>query len=48
MHIYSWESREPPFFSIDIYTCKSFKEESVIKFTKDFFDNNLIELSWES
>ena len=45
MHIYSWESREPPFFSIDIYTCKSFEEESVIKFTKDFFGNNLIELS---
>ena len=45
MHIYSWESREPPFFSIDIYTCKSFEEESVVKFTKDFFGNNLIELS---
>ena len=45
IHIYSWESRKPPFFSIDIYTCKSFEEESVIKFTKDFFGNNLIELS---
>ena len=45
IHIYSWGTRVPPFFSIDIYTCKSFKEESVIKFTKDFFGKNLIELS---
>ena len=48
MHVYSWESRTPPFFSIDIYTCRAFKEESVIEFTKDFFSNNLIELSWGS
>ena len=45
IHIYSWGARTPPFFSIDIYTCKDFKEESVVEFTKGFFGNNLIELS---
>jgi len=47
IHIYSWHNRKPPFFSIDIYTCKAFKEEDVVKFTKEFFNDNLIELSWE-
>ena len=47
MHIYSWGSRKPPFFSIDIYTCRAFEEEDVVKFTRDFFNDNLIELSWK-
>ena len=46
IHIYAWDARKPPFFSIDIYTCKSFKEEDVAKFTKDFFGDNLIDLEW--
>jgi len=46
IHIYSWDTRTPPFFSIDIYTCKDFEEKSVTDFSKDFFSNNLIELSW--
>ena len=45
MHIYGWDNRKPPFFSIDIYTCKDFKEKRVVEFTKGFFGNNLIELS---
>ena len=45
IHIYSWGTRTPPFFSIDIYTCKDFEENHVIDFTKAFFSNNLIELS---
>jgi S-adenosylmethionine decarboxylase len=45
IHIYSWGTRVPPFFSIDIYTCKDFEEKSVIDFSKDFFSDNLIELS---
>jgi S-adenosylmethionine decarboxylase len=45
IHIYSWGTRTPPFFSIDIYTCKDFEENHVVDFTKAFFGNNLIELS---
>jgi S-adenosylmethionine decarboxylase len=47
IHIYSWGKHSPPFFSIDIYTCKDFSKEDVIKYTKDFFGQNLIELSWK-
>ena len=46
IHIYSWGTRVPPFFSIDIYTCKDFEENHVIDFTKVFFGDKLIELSW--
>ena len=46
IHIYAWDDRNPPFFSIDIYTCKAFKEEEVSRFTKDFFGDNLIDLEW--
>jgi S-adenosylmethionine decarboxylase len=45
IHIYSWEARKPPFFSIDIYTCKVFNELSVIGFTRWFFGKNLKELT---
>ena len=48
MHVYGWDNRRPPFFSIDIYTCKAFSEEDVVKFTRNFFDTNLIELVWKS
>ena len=45
IHIYSWDKHTPPFFSIDIYTCKVFNELDVVKFTKDFFGSNLQELT---
>ena len=47
MHIYSWEHRDPKFFSIDIYTCKKFNPISVVCFTDEFFEDNLIKLSWK-
>ena len=46
IHIYAWDDRKPPFFSIDIYTCKAYKEEEDSRFTKDFFGDNLIDLEW--
>ena len=48
MHIYSWDNRDPKFFSIDIYTCKTFKALDVVVHATDFFDeDNLIKLSWK-
>jgi len=47
MHIYSWDRRQPPFFSIDIYTCKEFDPNHVVAFTHEFFGDNLIKLSWK-
>ena len=47
MHIYSWEDREPKFFSIDIYTCKAFEIDDAIKYTQKFFGDNLIDLVWK-
>ena len=46
MHIYSWDNRTPPFFSIDIYTCKAFNPDHVLAFTQEFFGSNLIKLTW--
>jgi S-adenosylmethionine/arginine decarboxylase-like enzyme len=34
-HFYAWEN--PIFFSVDIYTCKSFSAEAAVAFTKSFF-----------
>ena len=47
MHIYTWEKNEdrPNFFSIDIYTCKGFDIESVLKFTYSSFP--IQELTWK-
>ena len=47
MHIYSWDDRDPKFFSIDIYTCKSFDPMDVARFTEEFFEDNLIKLTWK-
>lgn len=47
MHIYGWDHRSPKFFSIDIYTCKSFNPEHVINYTKEFFGDNLIDVAWK-
>ena len=46
MHIYGWDNRSPKFFSIDIYTCKSFDPQHVINYTQEFFGDNLIKLVW--
>ena len=47
MHIYGWDDRTPPFFSIDIYTCKYFDPLSVIEYTKTFFNEQLLDLVWK-
>ena len=47
MHIYGWDNRKPPFFSIDIYTCKSFDNKVVVRYTEEFFGDNLIKLVWK-
>ena len=47
MHIYAWDKRTPKFFSIDLYTCKPFKEIDAIDFTKQFFGDNLIKIVWK-
>ena len=47
MHIYSWDDRDPSFFSIDIYTCKEFDVDQAIEYTQDFFGNDLIDLVWK-
>jgi hypothetical protein len=35
-HFYAWE-KPLLFFSVDIYTCKSFDHDKVLAFTTDFF-----------
>lgn len=35
-HFYAWDV-PILFFSVDIYTCKAFKVEDAVKFTKDYF-----------
>jgi len=47
MHIYSWDHRSPKFFSIDIYTCKSFDPMDAIRYSEEFFGDNLIKLTWK-
>ena len=47
MHVYSWNVRDPKFFSVDIYTCKKFDPARAIVFTINFFKKNLIELTWK-
>ena len=47
LHIYSWDNREPKFFSIDIYTCKKFDPTDALRYTEEFFGDNLIQLAWK-
>ena len=47
MHIYSWDDRKPPFFSIDIYTCKKFNPEIALTYTREFFGEQLQDISWK-
>ena len=44
MHIYSWDDHNPSFFSVDIYTCRSFDPEVALAYTREFFGDNLIKL----
>lgn len=36
-HFYAWE-QPTLFFSVDIYTCKSFEPDDAVTFTRHFFD----------
>jgi S-adenosylmethionine/arginine decarboxylase-like enzyme len=36
-HFYAWE-RPLLFFSVDIYTCKSFEPDAAVEFTRHFFE----------
>ena len=47
LHIYSWDNREPKFFSIDMYTCKKFDPADALRYTEEFFGDNLIQLTWK-
>lgn len=47
IHIYSWDRRTPKFFSVDIYTCKDFDPEDAVRYTVEFFGDNLIKLAWK-
>ena len=47
MHVYAWDDRKPPFFSVDIYTCKSFNPEHAVNYTKEFLGENLISIAWK-
>ena len=47
MHVYAWDNRKPPFFSIDIYTCTAFPPEDAVHYTEEFFGDNLIGLAWK-
>jgi S-adenosylmethionine decarboxylase len=47
MHIYGWDNHNPVFFSVDIYTCKTFEAQEVVKFTKEFFGDRLLDIVWK-
>jgi S-adenosylmethionine decarboxylase len=46
MHIYTWDNRLPKFFSVDIYTCKEFDPMDAVRYTEEFFKDNLIKITW--
>jgi hypothetical protein len=41
-HFYAWDQPRL-FFSVDIYTCKAFRVEDAIEYTKKFFNINHVE-----
>lgn len=47
MHVYAWDNRTPKFFSVDIYTCKSFEPMHAVNYTEQFFEDNLINIVWK-
>lgn len=46
VHMYVWNSREPVFFSIDIYTCKPFDPQVAVRTVMSFFPD-LKHLDWK-
>ena len=38
---------ESPAFSVDVYTCRAFDPETPVKYTKEFFGDDLIEITWK-
>ena len=46
MHVYAWDNRKPKFFSVDIYTCKVFDVNHVLRFTEEFFGDSLIKITY--
>ena len=46
MHVYAWDDRKPCFFSVDVYTCRAFDPETPVKYSEEFFGDNLIEITW--
>ena len=47
IHMYGWDHHVPPFFSVDIYTCKPFDPITAIDFTKKFFGKQLKQLTYK-
>ena len=47
VHMYAWDDHDPPFFSVDIYTCKEFDPLDALAFTEDFFGDRLIDVVWK-
>ena len=45
VHFYSWDKREPVFFSVDIYTCKKFDYETAVSLTQEYF--KATEIAWK-
>jgi hypothetical protein len=41
-HFYAWEVPQL-FFSVDIYTCKPFRAETAVEFTKTRFDADVVQ-----
>lgn len=47
VHMYTWANRKPPFFSIDIYTCKEFSKRHAVEAVTEFLGDNMTELVWK-
>ena len=41
-HFYAWD-QPLLFFSVDIYTCKAFKDQIAVDFTREYFEADQIE-----
>ena len=47
IHMYTWDHHDPPFFSVDIYTCKHFSPTVALDFTRTFFGQQLKQLTYK-
>lgn len=47
VHMYTWANRTPPFFSIDIYTCKPFSARDAVDTVCNFLGDNLTQIVWK-